>query len=195
MGQPPSHRRIAAGEALASSRLRRRRGARLAWNETPKPNGAEVGPGVVRDGGDRLVRIPLSLCASAGILAPCRAALERGRRAATRASRVDLGTPSRLDPRSGCGPHGRVVAQPRHHRAHWRGEAGGSPSVRVVSFGFVFDHLEVLYNHGIGMREFAETRDVRCPRVPQPNDARTSWSRCGTWGAARAPGRSRTGIA
>jgi protoporphyrin/coproporphyrin ferrochelatase len=41
----------------------------------------------------------------------------------------------------------------------------------VASFGFVFDHLEVLYDLDIVVREFAEGHGIEYRRVPMPNDA------------------------
>ena len=50
-------------------------------------------------------------------------------------------------------------------------KAAGASTVLVASFGFVFDHLEVLYDLDIVIRQFAEGRGVRYRRVPTPNDA------------------------
>ncbi len=50
-------------------------------------------------------------------------------------------------------------------------KAQGSASALVASFGFIFDHLEVLYDLDIVVREFAEEHGVRYQRVPMPNDA------------------------
>ncbi|HXQ79542.1 MAG TPA: ferrochelatase [Thermoplasmata archaeon] len=41
----------------------------------------------------------------------------------------------------------------------------------VASFGFVFDHLEVLYDLDVVVREFAERNGIEYRRVPMPNDA------------------------
>ncbi len=41
----------------------------------------------------------------------------------------------------------------------------------VASFGFVFDHLEVLYDLDVVVREFAESHGIEYRRVPMPNDA------------------------
>lgn len=41
----------------------------------------------------------------------------------------------------------------------------------VASFGFVFDHLEVLYDLDVVVREFAEKHAIEYQRVPMPNDA------------------------
>lgn len=41
----------------------------------------------------------------------------------------------------------------------------------VASFGFVFDHLEVLYDLDVVVREFAEQHGIEYRRVPMPNDA------------------------
>ena len=51
----------------------------------------------------------------------------------------------------------------------WKGR--GARSQVVASFGFVFDHLEVLYDLDVVIREFAETHGVDYRRVPMPNDA------------------------
>ncbi len=40
----------------------------------------------------------------------------------------------------------------------------------VASIGFVFDHLEVLYDLDVVVREFAEAAGVEYHRVPMPND-------------------------
>jgi len=40
----------------------------------------------------------------------------------------------------------------------------------VASFGFVFDHLEVLYDLDVVVREFAEGHGIEYRRVPMPND-------------------------
>jgi len=41
----------------------------------------------------------------------------------------------------------------------------------VASFGFVFDHLEVLYDLDVVVREFAEGHGIEYRRVPMPNDS------------------------
>jgi protoporphyrin/coproporphyrin ferrochelatase len=41
----------------------------------------------------------------------------------------------------------------------------------VASFGFVFDHLEVLYDLDVVVREFAEAHGIEYRRIPMPNDA------------------------
>ncbi|HXW67552.1 MAG TPA: ferrochelatase [Thermoplasmata archaeon] len=41
----------------------------------------------------------------------------------------------------------------------------------VASFGFVFDHLEVLYDLDVVVRAFAEANGIDYRRVPMPNDA------------------------
>jgi len=41
----------------------------------------------------------------------------------------------------------------------------------VASFGFVFDHLEVLYDLDVVTREFAEGHGIEYRRIPMPNDA------------------------
>ncbi len=40
----------------------------------------------------------------------------------------------------------------------------------VASFGFVFDHLEVLYDLDVVVREFAESHGIEYHRIPMPND-------------------------
>jgi protoporphyrin/coproporphyrin ferrochelatase len=47
----------------------------------------------------------------------------------------------------------------------------GAQSQLVASFGFVFDHLEVLYDLDVVMREFATKNGIEYRRVPMPNDA------------------------
>ncbi len=47
----------------------------------------------------------------------------------------------------------------------------GAEDQLVASFGFVFDHLEVLYDLDVVVREFAESHGIRYRRVPMPNDA------------------------
>ena len=51
----------------------------------------------------------------------------------------------------------------------WRGR--GATSQVVASFGFVFDHLEVLYDLDIVIREFAEEHGIEYRRIPMPNDS------------------------
>ena len=41
----------------------------------------------------------------------------------------------------------------------------------VASFGFVFDHLEVLYDLDVVVREFAEQQGIEYERIPMPNDS------------------------
>ncbi len=47
----------------------------------------------------------------------------------------------------------------------------GAPRQLVASFGFVFDHLEVLYDLDVVVREFATAQGIDYHRVPMPNDA------------------------
>jgi protoporphyrin/coproporphyrin ferrochelatase len=47
----------------------------------------------------------------------------------------------------------------------------GAHQQLVASFGFVFDHLEVLYDLDVVVREFAQTHRIEYRRVPMPNDA------------------------
>lgn len=47
----------------------------------------------------------------------------------------------------------------------------GARDQLVASFGFVFDHLEVLYDLDVVVREFAERHGIGYRRVPMPNDA------------------------
>jgi protoporphyrin/coproporphyrin ferrochelatase len=51
----------------------------------------------------------------------------------------------------------------------WRSR--GARTQIVASFGFVFDHLEVLYDLDVVVREFAEAHDIVYRRVAMPNDA------------------------
>ncbi len=51
----------------------------------------------------------------------------------------------------------------------WR--ARGARSQLVASFGFVFDHLEVLYDLDVVLKEYATTQGIDYHRVPMPNDA------------------------
>lgn len=53
--------------------------------------------------------------------------------------------------------------------AGWRND--GLRSQLVASFGFVFDHLEVLYDLDVVVRGFAESHGIDYHRVPMPNDA------------------------
>ncbi|MGC2289339.1 MAG: ferrochelatase [Thermoplasmata archaeon] len=41
----------------------------------------------------------------------------------------------------------------------------------IASFGFVFDHLEVLYDLDVVVREYVEKHGIEYQRVPMPNDA------------------------
>jgi len=50
-------------------------------------------------------------------------------------------------------------------------QRGGARRQFVASFGFVFDHLEVLYDLDVVVREFAEKHGIEYRRVPMPNDA------------------------
>ena len=52
-----------------------------------------------------------------------------------------------------------------------RWKANGARDPLVASFGFVFDHLEVLYDLDCVVREFAEANGIGYHRVPMPNDA------------------------
>jgi ferrochelatase len=52
---------------------------------------------------------------------------------------------------------------------HWQRK--GAQTQLVASFGFVFDHLEVLYDLDVVVRQFAETHGIEYRRVPMPNDA------------------------
>ena len=47
----------------------------------------------------------------------------------------------------------------------------GARAPLIASFGFVFDHLEVLYDLDVVVREFAERHGIEYRRVPMPNDA------------------------
>jgi protoporphyrin/coproporphyrin ferrochelatase len=47
----------------------------------------------------------------------------------------------------------------------------GVRNALIASFGFVFDHLEVLYDLDVVLREFAEQHAIGYRRVPMPNDA------------------------
>ena len=46
----------------------------------------------------------------------------------------------------------------------------GATGQLIASFGFVFDHLEVLYDLDVVTREFAEREGIEYRRVPMPND-------------------------
>jgi protoporphyrin/coproporphyrin ferrochelatase len=50
-------------------------------------------------------------------------------------------------------------------------KARGARSQLVASFGFVFDHLEVLYDLDVVVRDFANEQGIDYRRVPMPNDA------------------------
>ena len=52
-----------------------------------------------------------------------------------------------------------------------RAAARGSRRTLVASFGFVFDHLEVLYDLDVLVRAFADRHGWPYRRVPMPNDA------------------------
>jgi ferrochelatase len=47
----------------------------------------------------------------------------------------------------------------------------GASKQLIASFGFVFDHLEVLYDLDVVVREFAESQGIDYRRVPMPNDS------------------------
>lgn len=47
----------------------------------------------------------------------------------------------------------------------------GATQQLVASFGFVFDHLEVLYDLDVLVQEFARSQGIAYQRVPMPNDA------------------------
>jgi protoporphyrin/coproporphyrin ferrochelatase len=47
----------------------------------------------------------------------------------------------------------------------------GARTQLIASFGFVFDHLEVLYDLDVVVREFADAHGIGYHRVPMPNDA------------------------
>jgi protoporphyrin/coproporphyrin ferrochelatase len=51
----------------------------------------------------------------------------------------------------------------------WQGR--GARTQLVASFGFVFDHLEVLYDLDVVVREYAGSHGIDYRRVPMPNDA------------------------
>jgi protoporphyrin/coproporphyrin ferrochelatase len=50
-------------------------------------------------------------------------------------------------------------------------KAKGFPQPLIASFGFVFDHLEVLYDLDVVVRQFAEQHGIGYHRVPMPNDS------------------------
>ncbi len=50
-------------------------------------------------------------------------------------------------------------------------KARGATAQLVASFGFVFDHLETLYDLDVEVRAFAERHGIAYHRVPMPNDA------------------------
>ncbi len=50
-------------------------------------------------------------------------------------------------------------------------QSRGARRQLVASFGFVFDHLEVLYDLDVVIREFADGHGIEYRRVPMPNDA------------------------
>lgn len=47
----------------------------------------------------------------------------------------------------------------------------GAETQVIASFGFIFDHLEVLYDLDVVVRGFAESHGIAYHRVPMPNDA------------------------
>jgi protoporphyrin/coproporphyrin ferrochelatase len=49
-------------------------------------------------------------------------------------------------------------------------QARGASTQLVAPFGFVFEHLEVLYDLDVVVKEFAEARGISYRRVPMPND-------------------------
>jgi protoporphyrin/coproporphyrin ferrochelatase len=51
----------------------------------------------------------------------------------------------------------------------WKGR--GADRQSVASFGFVFEHLEVLYDLDVVIREYADEHGIEYRRVPMPNDA------------------------
>ncbi len=51
----------------------------------------------------------------------------------------------------------------------WRSRGERDPV--IASFGFVFDHLEVLYDLDVVVREFADRHGIGYHRVPMPNDS------------------------
>ena len=50
-------------------------------------------------------------------------------------------------------------------------DAEGARSQLIASFGFVFDHLEVLYDLDVVVQEYARSRGLDYHRVPMPNDS------------------------
>ncbi len=50
----------------------------------------------------------------------------------------------------------------------WQGR--GASTQLIAPFGFVFEHLEVLYDLDVVVKEFAEARGIAYHRVPMPND-------------------------
>ncbi|MHB1434513.1 MAG: ferrochelatase [Thermoplasmata archaeon] len=50
-------------------------------------------------------------------------------------------------------------------------EQEGARAQLIASFGFVFDHLEVLYDLDVVVQEFARARGLDYHRVPMPNDS------------------------
>jgi protoporphyrin/coproporphyrin ferrochelatase len=69
---------------------------------------------------------------------------------------------------------------------HWQRQ--GAERQLVASFGFVFDHLEVLYDLDVVVREFAEGHGIEYRRVPMPNDADEVVEALATRVLAPAPG-------
>ncbi|EQD37038.1 ferrochelatase, partial [mine drainage metagenome] len=51
----------------------------------------------------------------------------------------------------------------------WNGR--GVRNQVIASFGFVFDHLEVLWDLDVVVREFADRHGIEYHRIPMPNDA------------------------
>lgn len=51
----------------------------------------------------------------------------------------------------------------------WKGR--GAQRQVIASFGFVFDHLEVLYDLDVVIREYAQEHGIEYRRIPMPNDA------------------------
>jgi ferrochelatase len=47
----------------------------------------------------------------------------------------------------------------------------GARTQLIASVGFAFDHLEVLYDLDVVVREYAESLGIEYRRVPMPNDA------------------------
>ncbi len=68
----------------------------------------------------------------------------------------------------------------------WKGR--GAARQLIASFGFVFDHLEVLYDLDVIVREFADANGIEYHRVPMPNDDEAIVGALArTVGAAAAP--------